>query len=767
MVSRRAFVQLLSSYALLLAIPLSLGTAVTSALVREYERQVQASRLGLLGQARQVVDGYIEDIKWRTFQISGNARLSRLLSESGADGPPNTLDLMSIVDDLNSYLLYSSSLESNFYVILRHHDVILTPYAVYSTADFQDGKTYFRMEGVSTEEWHQRLFSRYYNGLVLPSQIVTFEDFKNKPMIPYIQSLPLSYSEEGSEIEGVIVYLIGDREFTSLLENIETPNGGFCYIADADNVLLTGIGGPAPPAVSLDLPPESSQGLFRLSGSDGELFVTYTTSPMNGWRYVAAAPTSWVFAAVRRLQLISIVGLSISLLVSAALAIRIAFRQSEVLGRVFSMISLAQPAPEPAPVGFGSLSKEVNRLIASNTGMQADLKRQREFLRRNFLNRLWHGYFTNPSSLEQFKQYLGETFSEKFYTVVSIRLRDFAELNDVHVIDELNKVKVLFRSQLNGLYPGRTLSYDPEENIVSSILASSSSSENAHNDQVDRTIDAFLKRAVDSYRTRLAIGIGPTCAALTAVHRSYQRSREALPFAERSEHPVAHWTDVIHRIDGYSYPIEKEVRLMNATRSGDVESVSEIVEELRRDSFVTRTLDDDTLEQLSYEMWGTLTKIVSAVEDVEVPVDIRELGPPFRESAFDALSSAFVQIATVTNTRKRSHNSELIRAVLAFLDENYADRNLGLTMVADRFKITESYLSFFFKEQTGVNFSHHVEMIRIHASEELLRGTQLSVYEVARQVGYNSDKTFRRVFRRLKGQTPTDFRREELLKRLV
>ena len=87
--------------------------------------------------------------------------------------------------------------------------------------------------------------------------------------------------------------------------------------------------------------------------------------------------------------------------------------------------------------------------------------------------------------------------------------------------------------------------------------------------------------------------------------------------------------------------------------------------------------------------------------------------------------------------------------------------------MASTFSITESYLSFFFKEQTGENFSGYVETVRITHAVELLRTTEMSIADVAAAVGYNSDKTFRRVFKKAKGISPSDYRRDLALRRIV
>ena len=99
----------------------------------------------------------------------------------------------------------------------------------------------------------------------------------------------------------------------------------------------------------------------------------------------------------------------------------------------------------------------------------------------------------------------------------------------------------------------------------------------------------------------------------------------------------------------------------------------------------------------------------------------------------------------------------LIEKIRGFVDENYNNPQLSLSLTADAFYITEVYLSKLFKEGTGQNFSKYVENLRLEQAKILLSNGVL-VNEVAQQVGYNSPQVFRRAWKRHYGTTPTEFK---------
>lgn len=88
-----------------------------------------------------------------------------------------------------------------------------------------------------------------------------------------------------------------------------------------------------------------------------------------------------------------------------------------------------------------------------------------------------------------------------------------------------------------------------------------------------------------------------------------------------------------------------------------------------------------------------------------------------------------------------------------YINENYNDPQLSLSLVGEEFCITEVYLSKLFKQTTGENFSKYIEGIRMERAKELMEQKK-KVSEIAVLVGYNSPQVFRRAWKRYYGDTP-------------
>ena len=88
----------------------------------------------------------------------------------------------------------------------------------------------------------------------------------------------------------------------------------------------------------------------------------------------------------------------------------------------------------------------------------------------------------------------------------------------------------------------------------------------------------------------------------------------------------------------------------------------------------------------------------------------------------------------------------------------HLDEELSLTRVAKSANISANYLSEKFKKVTGVNFADYVGRARFEKACRLLEDVDLRISEIAFAVGFQSLSQFNRVFKKLSGKSPTEFR---------
>ncbi|RAV19569.1 response regulator [Paenibacillus contaminans] len=100
---------------------------------------------------------------------------------------------------------------------------------------------------------------------------------------------------------------------------------------------------------------------------------------------------------------------------------------------------------------------------------------------------------------------------------------------------------------------------------------------------------------------------------------------------------------------------------------------------------------------------------------------------------------------------------EEIGRLLAYIKENIAG-DLSLSRAAEVVNMNESYLSYLFKKETQTGYIEYVNQVRTEKAAELLQSTNLPSYAIAEQVGYDNINYFGRIFKKIKGVSPQQYR---------
>jgi AraC-like DNA-binding protein len=103
--------------------------------------------------------------------------------------------------------------------------------------------------------------------------------------------------------------------------------------------------------------------------------------------------------------------------------------------------------------------------------------------------------------------------------------------------------------------------------------------------------------------------------------------------------------------------------------------------------------------------------------------------------------------------------AEIVHEAISFLKNNYASSNLNINEVAMHTFLSPSYLSKLFKEDTGRSFSEYLQNIRISAACDLLKTTDKKIIDIMMDVGLKDIKHFNRLFKKVTGMTPREYRK--------
>ncbi|HZG83685.1 response regulator transcription factor [Paenibacillus sp.] len=141
-----------------------------------------------------------------------------------------------------------------------------------------------------------------------------------------------------------------------------------------------------------------------------------------------------------------------------------------------------------------------------------------------------------------------------------------------------------------------------------------------------------------------------------------------------------------------------------------------------------------------------------------------------KPTKYDELYAVFSKLKLELDEQRRTAEPEeadgapyaqkVIAAVKAYAERHYQDATLE--EAAARVHMNPFYLSKYFKEKTGQNFSDYIVSLRMTKAAELLMDIRYKTYEVSELVGYSHAKNFTRTFKKFHGVSPRDYRNRHI-----
>lgn len=101
--------------------------------------------------------------------------------------------------------------------------------------------------------------------------------------------------------------------------------------------------------------------------------------------------------------------------------------------------------------------------------------------------------------------------------------------------------------------------------------------------------------------------------------------------------------------------------------------------------------------------------------------------------------------------------SRLVKDGIEYLRKNY-EKDISLDEICTHLSVSKNYFCYLFRRETGENLWSYLIGLRLKKAEELLAQTDLKSYEIAYMVGYDNPSYFSRLFKKMTGMTPNEYR---------
>lgn len=250
------------------------------------------------------------------------------------------------------------------------------------------------------------------------------------------------------------------------------------------------------------------------------------------------------------------------------------------------------------------------------------------------------------------------------------------------------------------------------------------------------------------------------------IRDSYQKALETMQYkyTVKANEPI-YYDDIKNKQINYiKLDQSRYDQLMEFVNEHHVEGIHDSIREIFNDFQTMRFARDairTTINRCVHEVIRNikiregseyeLTTLQAMLNWEDVPLTLEQIKKVFTEFVLEG--SAYIFKLNQDRVKGSIHK------VKEYVDNHYQE-NLTLKDIAKKFYMNPAYLGQLFKKEYGIYFRDYNRQVRINEAKKRLRQTDLRVYEIAEEVGFENPDYFVTQFRKEVGMTPMNYRKE-------
>ena len=334
------------------------------------------------------------------------------------------------------------------------------------------------------------------------------------------------------------------------------------------------------------------------------------------------------------------------------------------------------------------------------------------------------------------------------------------------VIDDINLLRFALKNiceEIIGIWGKAAIFCDLEGNVV--IIFYHTTEDRERYVEKERCIESIVANMKKLTKVDLFAALGDIQKNIELVYQSYIVAKSILDYAYicPPNNVKTFETLEAERLSRKEVCDIDWVKLQDLLKSLREEELAVVFEEIYKKIGSEDGISLDNIYGITVEMLALVLQLIR-FEGLDPQDVFGDPGSLYRDTfkrnnVLDMLDN--LKKITFTYVRHMVEHKQkpksLIQTVIEYVDENY-DKDLSLKTLSQRFNITTAYLGQLFKKETGELFTNYVNCIRVNAAKEFLHGTGMKASEVAQKVGYSDPDYFYKVFKKVTGFYPSEFK---------
>ena len=558
--------------------------------------------------------------------------------------------------------------------------------------------------------------------------------------------------------EGMILIEMDNSQIQELLRSALGNDGGIAFLTDAEDDILCQYD-RLDNRIVLEkeekLPKNGIDWMTYLEkkGLEIEDMAVTSYSTNNGWRLVTVIPQKILLAKIGWIRSAILALCIVSLFIGVAICLWYWNNSRPVVARY---LKYSQKYPERAdyPSGKSSIWAKFGNVLTHAEDLQITVDKQKQWVREGILRKLLFGSYDSQEELEKEIQGAGIEFPVDLPCYLAVMDLEHPLKQELHMPLDVLEECILETLNLYLPYSYQMLSIDPLQYILFI---------NVDDDAASKDLKGLFEKINYALYSQIPLnihtGISEKADTPPAIAEEYEHVCRICDYAKyyKLRMPLI-LSDLPHH-QHVTFPVEVEMQLEKAVRSGSREQLEQLMHQIKENHLrvlgggprpvmhnleVVRCVLLRCMEGEPEDAVKEFLKKIHRVRNVEeMEQTIFEVWNYFAQKRMQDEDKA---------------TEELKQEIEKKIEQEYSSPDFNLAVVADWLQMPEKKLYRDFKKMYGVSFSSYLEVLRMRYAQEKLKDGQ-AVQDVAAAVGYGSDYSFRRAFKRVVGVTPSDYQK--------
>lgn len=718
----RSLLKFALPYILTALIPLASVLFLSSATVEEYRSRLLEDRLESTESAFGRFCARLYTIETNTNQIAINKISSQYAYDSIQGRNHNAYDNYEFQKLLADYWMIEDA-STVFFFDPINNTVVSSDVALSNALDFFI--YYYKVSGFTPEQAIGKMKTSVSNTGYTPATEITVANAVLQ-IVEYRMPVPAN----AGAIHGcqLVVAIRVDRVFGDVLD-VMAPEGECYFYSDKGDLIYSS--GTQYRTLAQEL--DSTGSCFH---EGKELNTMVFTSADRKWTLKVISPQT----PMKNIPAYIGILVGFSLVASTVLTVYFTVKNLRQLREVLELFTGKKP--EIPESGYGQIKLHAEKLLSDNSRYQEEMARYAGSRRYHLMDMLLRGTYENEEGL------LADMGREW------IRIPEGSKaVFCVQYGEGGRQQQELIREALAGMGQNHLAVFQTALGESVCILSLSGG-------ELRDTVCCLEETLTQSMEKPVQVAAGAAVEALRDLSVAYSQAKTVLRYREITKRPVHLYPDVSVLQSEYYFPENFEEKLHNLIVADQKEDARNVIAAIYEKNFGVGTalLSFRAIESLRAKLKDLL---LSMADKYDIPVEdeiFQAESSGNIPAFFDMVYLCLDKLTEQVDGKSRTSSQILADRIRGFIDEHYCQSELSLSQISEHLDIHEKYISRVFKAEFGENLSVYLERKRIETACELLRTTKLRITEIAEAVGYSSDLSFRRVFKKLKEISPAAYR---------